>query len=93
MSKRTIKVDYFLDTVDDIANKPWRAIRYIKELFQENMDIYSGREEYGIECIERFQKIEHFLSNGGMQHIDEFLADKTKNKNYPVYWRNTKEES
>jgi hypothetical protein len=87
-ASKSIKIVDFINNVDDIANKPWRAIRYIKEIFSDNKMLASS-EEYANECVEELQKLEAFYSNGGSYEIDAFLKDKTRNVNYPECWKPT----
>lgn len=83
----SMKTMDLLHELDDIANKPWRAIRVIRELFEDNLAEYSidRQDNYGQECVKEYAKLEAFYSNGGSQYIDEFLKDPSKNKNYPEY--------
>jgi hypothetical protein len=72
--------------LDDIANKPWRAIRYLAEQFEEM------EGEYNKECADEYRKLEAFYSNGGSRKLDELLADPDFNKNHPQYLNQTKDE-
>lgn len=69
-----------LDALDDIANKPWRAIRYIAELFETSR---SENSEWFDEVAFEYRKLEAFYSNGGRKKIDELLADPSFNVNNP----------
>ena len=76
-----------LEILDDIANKPWRAIRYLAEEFEKYPD-----NEYRTECAKEYRKLEAFYSNGGSHKIDELLADPDFNLNYPEYLAPSKEK-
>jgi len=69
--------DELIDNLDDIANKPWRAIRYLAEKFE------SLPGEYNAECAGEYRKLEAFYCNGGAKKIDEMLADPSFNVNHP----------
>ena len=75
-----------IDNLDDIANKPWRAIRTLAEIFE------SLPGDYNAECAKEYRKLEAFYSNGGRAQIDRLLADRTFNKNYPELLSHLKQE-
>lgn len=76
-SERTQAATEMLDNLDDIANKPWRAMRYLAEMFE------GLPGDYNAECAREYRKLEAFYSNGGSKKIDELLADSDFNVNYP----------
>lgn len=69
-----------LEILDDIANKPWRAIRYLAEQFEKYPD-----DEWFAECAAEYRKLAAFYSNGGSRKINQLLADPDFNKNNPEY--------
>jgi hypothetical protein len=83
VTNKTDEVAELMDNIDDIANKPWRAIRYIENFFAEHS---KADNDYAQECIEEWKKLEAFYSNGGSKYIDDFLKNRTLNPNFPEYW-------
>ena len=72
--------DNLLSTIDDISNKPWRAARHIRELY-ENTD--SGSSDWYKQVADDWGLLEEFFSNGGMGKVRELMADPNFNVNYP----------
>lgn len=71
--------DELLSTLDDISNKPWRAARHIRELY-ENTD--SGITDWYKEVANDWGLLEEFFSNGGMNKIRNLMADPEFNVNH-----------
>jgi len=65
------------DNLNEIGNKPWRAMRWIAEFLE------SREGDYNKECAKEYRKLEAFYSNGGFEVIDTLLADETFNLNHP----------
>lgn len=72
--------DELLETLDDISNKPWRAIRHIRELYERNV---RQDPDWYEEVARDYMLLEIFYSNGGANKIEELLADPEFNVNDP----------
>lgn len=72
--------DDLLYTLDDVSNKPWRAIRHIRELFENHRN---KDTEWFKEVVADYALLEEFYSNGGRNKIRELMADPAYNVNYP----------
>ena len=83
--------DDLLSTIDDISNKPWRAARHIRELY-ENTD--SGISDWYKEVADDWGLLEEFFSNGGMSKVRELMTDPKFNVNYPdrIAWLKSQQE-
>ncbi len=81
------KEEDLIENLDDIANKPWQAIRYLAEKFE----LLPG--EYNAECAAEYRKLEAFYSNGGTAKINKLLADPSFNVNHPGYLQQLKKEA
>lgn len=71
------QVEEMEDNLNEIGNKPWRAMRWIAEFLE------SREGDYNKECAKEYRKLEAFYSNGGFEVIDTLLADETFNLNHP----------
>ena len=71
---------YFIDGIDEIANKPWRAIRFLREYFTDNAKPTHGWYK---DVVLEYSLLEEFYSNGGREKIRELMVDPTFNVNYP----------
>jgi len=72
--------DDLLHALDDISNKPWRAIRHIRELFESHKKKDS---DWYKEVAYDYALLEEFMSNGGMNTVRQLMADPKFNVNYP----------
>jgi len=80
--------DEILDELSDISDKPWRAIRYIKNLFEKNID---KNVDYYTEVIHDYAVLEEFYYNGGHDKLEELISDTKSNVEpyspEPKHWR------